>query len=164
MLGPRRQPQRELFVYDFNLEERIPPDHALRRIRELVDFEFVRPLVARFYGYNGHRSEDPVVILKLMFLMFFDGLSSERELMRQLAYRLDYLWFLGLGVQDRIPHHSVLSKARRRWGQQVFQALFVTVVRECIELGLVDGDKIHLDGSPVTANASQKSVITGGRR
>lgn len=162
MLGPPRQPQPELFIYDFNVEERIPPDHPLRRIREQLDFEFVRPLVARFYGYNGHRSEDPVVVLKLMFLLYFDHVSSERELMRQVSYRLDYLWFLGLSVQDPIPHHSVLSKARRRWGPEVFEALFVRVVRQCVELGLVDGDKIHMDGSLVTANASQKSVIPGG--
>jgi len=43
-----------------------------------------------------------------------DDISSERELMRMLPYRLDYLWFLGLGLDDAVPDHSVLSKARRR--------------------------------------------------
>jgi transposase len=162
MLGPPRQSSAELFLYNFDLEDRIPADHPLRQVLELVEFDFVRPLVARFYGYNGHRSEDPVVILKLMFLLFFDNVASERELMRQVGYRMDYLWFLGMGVNEPIPHHSVLSKARRRWGKAIFEALFVRVVRQCVERGLVNGDKVHVDGSLVTANASQQSVLPGG--
>lgn len=162
MLGPERQHQPELFLYDFHLEERIPADHPLRRVLEHVDFQFVRRLVAGFYGAKGHVSEDPVLLLKLMFLLFFDNVSSERELMRQVGYRMDYLWFLGLGVQEKIPHHSVLSKARRRWGKDVFEAAFVEVVRQCVELGLVSGTKIHLDGSLIRANASMESVLRGG--
>lgn len=76
--------------------------------------------------------------------------------------RLDWLWFLGLDLDSEVPHHSVLSKARKRWGAAVFEELFVQVVRSCVEAGLVEGRKIHMDGSLVDADASQKSVICGG--
>ena len=49
--------------------------------------------------------------MKLMFLLFYDNVASERELMA-FPERLDYLWFLGYGLDDEIPDHSVLSKAR----------------------------------------------------
>ena len=52
-----------------------------------------------------------------MFVLFFDNVKSERELMRMLPGRLDYLWFPGFGLDDEVPDHSVLSKARTRWGQ-----------------------------------------------
>jgi len=109
--------QAELFSYEVNLERRVRADHPLRAIRAAIDFTFVRQEVAHCYGRNGNESVDPAVIMKLMFVLFFDNVKSERELMRMLAERLDYLWFLGFGLDDEIPDHSVLSKARARWGQ-----------------------------------------------
>ena len=115
-----QEPQKDLFAYNIDLDKRVRRDHPLRRIAETIDFTFVRAEVAKFYGKNGNVSVDPVVILKLMFLLFYDDVASERELMAILPERLDYLWFLGYGLNDEIPNHSVLSKARRRWGKEVF--------------------------------------------
>jgi IS5 family transposase len=99
------------------------------------------------------------VVLKLMFLLFLDNVKSERELMRIVPERLDYLWFLGFGLDDDAPDHSVLSKARARWGREVFEALFVRTVPQCVEAGLVDGTKLHMDGSLIDAHASRDSVV-----
>jgi transposase len=158
MMGKRKE-QKELFNYAVDLDRRVREDNPLRKIRSAVDFSFVRQEVAGSYGYNGHVSEDPAVILKMMFLLFYDDVASERELMRIIPERLDYLWFLGMGLEDEIPDHSVLSKARKRWGTEVFEKLFVRVVGECISAGLVDGKKIHVDSSLVDANASKDSVF-----
>jgi transposase len=151
--------QKELFSYQVDLDRRVRADHPLRAIRRTMDFGFVRQEVARCYGYNGNVSADPEVVMKLMFLLFFDNVKSERELLRMLPERLDYLWFLGFGLDDDVPDHSVLSKARTRWGHTVFEALFVRVVQQCVEAGLVDGAKLHLDGSLINAHASRDSVV-----
>jgi hypothetical protein len=73
--------------------------------------------------------------------------------------RLDWLWFLGFGLEDEVPNHSVLSKARARWGGALFEELFVRTVRTCVEAGLVDGAKVHVDGSLIDADASRDSVV-----
>ena len=151
--------QQEMFSYQVNLDRRIRADHPLRAIRAAIDFSFVRAEVAHCYGYNGQVSIDPEVILKLMFLLFLDNVKSERELLRMLPERLDYLWFLGFGLDDDIPDHSVLSKARARWGQEIFESLFVRTVQQCVAAGLVDGSKLHLDGSLIDASASRDSVV-----
>jgi transposase len=158
MMG-HHEGQKELFSYEVNLDRRVRADHPLRAIQAAVDFSFVRQEVADCYGYNGNESIDPEVILKLMFVLFFDNVKSERELMRMLPERLDYLWFLGFGLDDEIPDHSVLSKARARWGQPVFESLFVRTVQQCVAAGLVDGTKLHLDGSLINAHASRDSVV-----
>jgi len=155
------QSQNDLFSYSVQLDKRVRPDHPLRQVAALIDFAFVRAQTARFYGHNGHVSVDPAVILKLMFLLFYDNVASERELMGMVAERLDYLWFLGYGLDDDIPNHSVLSKARARWGKEVFESFFVRVLTQCVEKGLVDGRKIHMDSSLVDANASKDSVVKG---
>ena len=153
------QKQTELWVEPINLGRRIPRDHLLRKINKVLDLGFVRREVAGFYGSNGHVSVDPVIIIKLMLLLFLDDVRSERELMRIVPLRLDYLWFLGYGLEDEIPTHSVLSKARKRWGAQVFERLFARSVEQCVAAGLVDGSKLYLDASLVAANASRNSVI-----
>ena len=155
------QAQKDLFTYSIDLDKRVRADHPLRTITERIDFTFVRQEVGGCYGYNGNVSVDPAVIMKLMFLLFYDDVASERELMAILAERLDYLWFIGYGLDDRIPDHSVLSKARARWGVDVFERLFVRMVRQCVQAGLVDGKKLHVDGSLVDANASNNSVVKG---
>jgi transposase len=160
MMGTR-QAQKDLFSYNIDLDKRVRKDNPLRKISEQIDFMFVRKDVAGHYGYNGNVSEDPAVILKMMFLLFFDDISSERELMRIIAERLDYMWFLGYRLDDEVPDHSILSKARKRWGTEVFQRFFIQVLGQCIGAGLVDGKKIHVDASLIDANASKDSVVKG---
>ena len=153
------QGQKELFSYQIDLDQRVRSDHPLRQIAAVVDFTFVRQEVAECYGRNGNVSIDPAVILKMLFLLFYEDIKSERELMKTLPERLDYLWFLGYGLDETIPDHSVLSKARSRWGVEVFESLFLRVVERCVQAGLVDGKKLHVDGSLVDANASNNSVV-----
>lgn len=153
--------QKELFSYSVDLDRRVRAENPLRRIREQVDFTFVREEVKYSYGYNGNESVDPAVIMKMMFLLFLDNVASERELMRIIAERLDYLWFLGYGLDDEIPNHSVLSKARSRWGVDVFETLFANIVAQCQIAGLIEGKKLHMDGSLVDANASNNAVMKG---
>jgi transposase len=125
------QPQPELFSYQVNLEKRVRLDHPLRRVAQAVDFTFARAEVAGLYGNNGNESVDPAMLLKMMFLFFYDNMASERELMNVIPERLDYLWFLGYGLDDEIPNHSVLSKTRRRWGKGVFERLFERTIEQC---------------------------------
>jgi transposase len=160
MMGLQKS-ERELFSYAVNLEKRVRSDHPLRAVARAIDFGFVRAEVARCYGSKGNVSVDPEVILKMMFLLFFDDVASERELMKMIAERLDYLWFLGYGLEDEIPDHSVLSKARARWGKEVFARLFVQTIAQCVAAGLVDGRKLHVDASLIEADASKESVLKG---
>src|SRR5262245_51921524 len=158
MMGPTQSRDPKLFHYSVNLEKRITPNHPLRQIKEKIDFRFVRSAVAPFYGRDGHESEDPVVILKLMLLLFLDNVASERELMRIVGERLDYLWFLEMDLDDEIPNHSVLSKARKRWGVDIFEEVFITTVQQCVAAGLVEGEKIHRVGSLIDANPAKDSL------
>ena len=160
MMGEQKS-EPELFNYVVNLEKRVRATHPLRRVKAAIDFGFVREEVAHCYGKKGNESVPPEVILKMMFLLFFDDIKSERELMEVIGERLDYLWFLDYGMDEKIPDHSVLSKARARWGKEVFESLFVRTVAQCVEAGLVDGSKLHVDASLVDADAAKESVIKG---
>src|SRR5258708_10156197 len=150
--------QAPMWSYQVNLDKRVRDDHPLRRINQVLDLGFVRKQVAHTYGQRGNKSVPLEVIIRMMLLLFLDDIKSERELMRIIPERLDYLWFLGYGLDDKVPNHSVLSKARKRWGKEVFVSLFSRVVQQCVAAGLVEERKIHLDASLVDANASLRSV------
>src|SRR4030043_1755784 len=159
MMGYQPDFQPKLFYHQINLDQRVPREHILRKIEQKIDFDFIYQEVKDTYGDNGNVSIPPPVILKMMLLLILYNVRSERELMETLPERLDWLWFLGYDLDDEVPNHSVLSKARSRWGREVFQRFFERVVRQCVEAGLVDGRKIFVDSSLIDADGSQDSVV-----
>lgn len=163
MMGQQAKGQQlKMFYQGLSLERRVRAHHPLRQVKQLVDFDFIYQEVAPLYGVNGNVSVPPPVILKLMLLLVFYNVRSERELMATLPERLDWLWFIGFDLDDDIPDHSVLSKARGRWGTAAFQHFFERIVCQCVATGLVDGSKIFMDSSLIQADASNNSIIDMG--
>jgi transposase len=159
MMGSHPDFQPKLFHYNVNLETRMPQDHVLRKMRNRIDFDFVSDEVKDTYGDRGNVSVPPPVILKMMLLLIFYNVRSERELIKTIPLRLDWLWFLGYDLDDEIPNHSILSKARNRWGTAAFKLFFERIVWQCVEAGLVDGSKLFVDASLIDADASNNSVV-----
>src|SRR5919202_3942770 len=77
-------------VHEVNLDERVPQDHLLRRIAEVVDFSFVRRLTARFYSHTGQPGIDPVVLFKMALVGYLYGITSERRLAEELRLHLAF--------------------------------------------------------------------------
>ena len=141
-----------------SLEELVPADHLLRRVDEAVDFAAARRLTARFCSHTGQPSVDPVVLFKMALLGYLYGLPSERRLVEEIRLNLAYRWFIGYDLDEAIPDHSVLSKARRRFGPTVYEAFFTEVVRQCERAGLIRGDRLFLDSTLVAAHADLDRV------
>lgn len=116
MMGVQQLPQSSLFYIGLNIDKRVRANHPLRRTKQIIDFDFSYEEVKNRYGTNGNVSVPPPVILKLMLLLIFYNVRSERELMDTLPERIDWLWFLDYDLDSEIPDHSVLSKARKKWG------------------------------------------------
>lgn len=159
MMGHQPDIQPKLFYHSINLEERIPANHLLRQIRSKIDFNFIYQEVRDLYGGRGNVSVPPPAILKMMLLLILYNVRSERELMNTLPMRLDWMWFLDYDLDSAVPNHSVLSKARNRWGVEAFRRFFERIVWQCVEAGLVDGSRLFMDSSLIQADASNNSVI-----
>ncbi len=159
MMGCQQRVQKKLFYTKLDLDQRIRKDHILRKVKNYIDFEFVYNEVKVKYGINGNVSVPPPVILKMMLLLIFYNVRSERELALTIPERLDWLWFLDYDLDDDIPNHSVLSKARARWGVEAFKVFFERIVWQCVQAGLVDGSKLFMDSSMMQADASNNSVV-----
>ena len=149
-----------LFHY-FRLEDQVPETHLLRLIEKHISFAFVRQQLKDRYSEMGRPSIDPELLLRILLIGYLYGITSERKLVEELRMHLAWRWFTGLGFDQEIPHHSTFSKNRHGRFQEskLFEELFEQIVRQCVEVGLVEGKHLSVDGSFVEANAAKQSRI-----
>ena len=93
------------------------------------------------YSETGRPSIDPELLLRILLIGYLYGMTSERKLVEELRMHLAWRWFTGLGFDQEIPHHSTFSKNRHGRFQEskLFEQLFEEIVRQCVEVGLVQG-------------------------
>ena len=107
--------QGRLFSY-ISPEARVPTNHPLRQIRELVR-DVLRELsrsLERLYASEGRPSIPPEQLLSALLLQVFYSIRSERQLMEQLDYNLLYRWFVGLSPDDPVWDPTTFTKNRDR--------------------------------------------------
>jgi transposase len=156
MMGHRRFAAK--LYYQLSLDRLVPSDHLLRRIAEVIDFSFVYPLARPYYSHTGQPSVDPVVLFKALLVGYLYGTTSERRLMDEIQVNLAYRWFLGYDLDEAIPDHSVLSKARARFGPEVFEEFFRQSIELCRKAGLLSEGPVYVDSTLMQAAASMEYV------
>jgi transposase len=158
MLGPCKHHPADRLV-PISLEAAVPADHFYRHLDATLDLSFVRDWVRDLYADRGRPSIDPVVFFKLQLVMFFEGVRSERQLMRVVADRLSVRWYLRYDLDESLPDHSSLTRIRNRLGLPIFQRFFAHVVDLCQQAGLVWGRELFFDSTRVRANADIDSLV-----
>jgi len=151
----------EALFYYFRLEDQVPEHHLLRLIDQHINFDFVRQQLKDSYSETGRPSIDPELLFRILLIGYLYGITSERKLVEELRMHLAWRWFTGLSFDQEIPHHSTFSKNRHGRFQEskLFEQLFEQIVRQCVEVGLVRGKHLSVDGSFVEANAAKESRI-----
>ena len=151
------QQQSGMFSY-VSLEERVPQDHPLRRVREMVD-QILRAMAKEFdgmYAKTGRPSVPPERLLRAVVLQIFYTVRSERMLMEQMNYNLLFRWFVGLELDEPVWNHAVFSKNRDRLlNQEVAQEFFRRVLAQAKPH--LSEEHFTVDGTLIEAWASQKS-------
>lgn len=145
-------------IANVSLEDLVPHDHFYRHLEQSLDLTVVRDLVQPLYAAGGRPSIDPVVFFKLQLIMFFEGIRSERQLLRVAADRLSVRWYLGYDLHEALPDHSSLTKIRDRYGITIFRRFFDVIVDQCRQAGLVWGKELYFDATQVDANADRDSL------
>ena len=138
----------------------LPKSHILLDIKKLVDFSFVTEEVKDLYSDTGRGSIDPTRMFKMLFLMFFYNMPSERELVEQVQVNVLYRYFCDINLDESIPDHSTFTVFRQRLGKQRFKRLFDRALEQCIEYNLIDGSHISLDATIVRANTAMPNKRT----
>jgi transposase len=150
-----------LFSY-VRLEQRVPADHPLRAIRELVDAA-LRELSRDFgklYAREGRPGIPPERLLRALLLQAFYTVRSERQLMEQLDFNLLFRWFVGLSIDDPVWDATVFCKNRDRLlNGDIAAKFFVAVLNLPQVRQLLSSDHFSVDGTLIEAWASMKSFV-----
>jgi transposase len=153
------QQQGAMFSY-LSPEERVPQDHPLRAIREIVD-AVLREMSGEFaglYAGNGRPSIAPEKLLRALLLQVLYTVRSERLLMEQLDYNLLFRWFVGLNMDDGVWVPTVFSKNRDRLLEgDIAAGFFEGVVEKIRAYGLLSDEHFTVDGTLLEAWAGAKS-------
>jgi transposase len=144
----------------YNVDERIPQDHPLRKIRAQVDAR-LKELSGQFekaYATDGRPSIPPESLLKALLLQVLYSIRSERQLVDQINWNVLYRWFVDLLPDEPVWDPTTFTKNRDRFAQAgLVQAFFDQVVREAKGMGLVSSDHFSVDNTLIEAFASLKS-------
>ena len=158
MMGRQTGDQSQLF-YLFNLEDRIPAGHLLRRINPVVAgvLADLREKLAPFYSEIGRPSIDPELMIRMLIVGYCYGIRFERRLCEEVELHLAYRWFCRLDLEDKVPDHSTFSVNRhgRFRDSDLLRHVFEAVVRACMDAGLVKGEGFAVDASVIEADASR---------
>ena len=158
MMGRGGGDQASLF-YEFELDDRVPKNHLLRRINVFVAAVLadVHALLHPYYSEIGRPSVDAELMIRMLIVGYCYGVRSERRLTQEVELHLAYRWFCRLDLDDKVPHHSTFSENRlhRFRESDVFRHLFERVVTSCMAAGLVKGEGFAVDASVMEANASR---------
>jgi transposase len=149
--------QEAMFSY-VSPERRVPMDHPLRPVREMVDgiLKEMSPRFARLYSNLGRPSIAPERLLRALLLQIFYSVRSERMLMEQLDYNLLFRWFVGMEMDEEVWDHAVFSKNRDRLlNHEIAEAFFARVLK--LAKPYLSDEHFTVDGTLIEAWASQKS-------
>lgn len=156
MLTINKEIQSEIMM--LTMEELVPQDSLFRKIDAAIDFTFIYEEVKDYYCLdNGRPSLDPVVLFKLVFIQALDGLKSMRQTCNKIKVDAEYRWFLGIPFGYDTPHFSTFSKnyERRFKDTNIFEVIFIEIVNQAIEKGLVGGEVFYTDSTHKKANANR---------
>lgn len=142
----------------FQLSNHVPPDNFYRRLKGVLDLQWLYKATATYYGTEGQKSIDPVVFFKLLLVGYLENLNSDRKIIQHASMRMDILFFLGYDLDEELPWHSTVSRTRGLYGEEVFKALFKQVLGLCVQQGMLSGRRQAIDSAFVKANASMDSL------
>jgi transposase len=141
-------------------EQRVPANHPLRPIRDMVDvaLKALSPSFDEIYSIYGRPSIPPEKLLRALLLQVLYTVRSERMLMEQLEYNLLFRWFVGLNMDEPVWVPTVFSKNRDRLLEgDIAEKFFAQVLEQAREADLLSDEHFSVDGTLIEAWAGQKS-------
>ena len=135
----------------------------VRQIDGVLDLSWVHKELAPYYSHTGRPSIDPVLMIRMLLVGYVFALRSERRLCSEVQVNLAYRWFCKLSVEDRIPDHSVFSRARHERFREsdALRRVFEGVVAMCVAAGFVGGEAFSVDASLIKADVDKKKRVAG---
>ena len=156
MEGWKRDGRKDVVMVD--LDALVPKDHLLRKIEQVMDYDWLYERLDPYYCHdNGRPGTDPVVLIKMVLIQHLFGIPSLRQTYREIQDTLSYRWFLGYSLLDNIPHFATVSYAFcKRFPEELSEEIFEHILNKALNNRMVDPSVIFIDGTHIKASANKK--------
>lgn len=141
-----------------DIDALVPRDHLLRKIENVMDYDWLYERLAPYYCHdNGRPGIDPVVLIKMVLIQHLYGIPSLRQTYERINDTLSYRWFLGYGLLEKIPHFATVSYAFcKRFPPELSEEIFEHILNKMLNHHMVDPSVIFVDGTHIKASANKK--------
>ena len=156
----RKDARSEAVIVD--LEALVPPDHLLRKIERVMDYDWLYERLAPYYCHtNGSPGTDPVVLIKMVLIQHLFGIPSLRQTYQRIQDTLSYRWFLGYGLLDEIPHFATVSYAFcKRFPEELSNEIFEHILNKALNNKMLDTSAVFIDGTPKGGSGDGTREVT----
>jgi transposase len=164
-MGTRKQREKQEEIWIAHSELAMAPGHPFyQRLNELLEGErfdeFVEGQCATFYAAKyGRPSLTPGIYFRALLIGYFEGIESERGIAWRLADSLALRRFVGIGLEEKTPDHSTISRTRRLMDVDTHRAVFGWVLGLLADRGLLKGKRVAIDATTLEANAAMRSIV-----
>ena len=151
--------RKQRILFPQSIDEYIPKEAPVRAYDVFVDSLDFDELGIELEPHKvGCPQYNPEVMLKLLVYGYSYGVRSSRKLERETHYNLSFIWLTG-GLK---PDHKTIAEFRRN-NKSALKKVLRQCARLCVELDLIEGNTLFVDGSKIRANASIKNTWTKER-
>jgi IS5 family transposase len=157
----KEEPKQAKFVYGPAVYENvIEEDHILKKLDESIDWSRVDTICRSLYCEDNGRpvTNFPRRMFKAEILQFKYN-WSDREMEEQARYNIVVKWFLELDIDEKPFDHSALTKFRAKLGAKKHSELFLDILKQIKEAGLLDNKKQSIDASAVDGDIAVLGTI-----
>src|SRR5271169_2696172 len=164
-MGTRKQREQQEGLWIAHTELASAPGHPFyEKLNQLLEGEgfdeFVESRCVKFYSARyGRPSLTPGIYFRSLLIGYFEGIGSERGIARRLADSLGLRRFLGIGLDESTPDHSTIPRTRRLIDLDTHRKVFTWVLEILADRGLIKGQRIAIDATPLEANAAMRSIV-----
>jgi len=161
-MGRRKPKQDELFISATQIVKGSghPYYSKLNEFLRASDFDsLVEGLCQSHYKEGGRVGIPPGVYFRMLFIGYFEGISSQRGIAWRCADSLALRDFLGFQITEATPVHSSMTMIRQRLPESVFEEVFLFTLKTLNEGGFLKGKAFGIDATTLEANAAMKSIV-----
>jgi transposase len=148
-------PREQIVLFTTTLEDRIPHDHPVRLLDEILERIDWCQWEAEYHGSFGQPPIHPSVLCKILLFSMIRRIRSSRQMEYQLNHSIDFIWL----ASGRSIDHVTLSNFRRRH-TKALKELYRQVVQLAVGLGVAKLGELCIDGTRVLANANRYKTWT----
>lgn len=148
-------PRGQLVLFAESLENRIPQNHPVRVLDEILDNADWKPWEAEYDLAGGRPPIHPSILAKVLLFALIRRIRSSRQIEYNLKHSIDFIWL----ASGREIDHTTLSEFRRKHPTQL-KDLYKNLIKLAVELGVARLSELCIDGSRVLADASRFNTLT----